>query len=530
MRNPIRAPILAAALGLAAGAARPGLAGSGPAAPAAEKPSYALVVTAAKRVHDELSYEFQAPKLRADEWVVYVARLPELPGQTRVRSALTPGGRPARDLSVMGRPLLVTRVPAGERRDGMVVRVEYEATLLERRLERLAADAPPPPAVPPLGPTDRKLALASGHQFDFETPAFRRWLDANSLRRGPEEAEVDLARRVFLAIKKGFTLAAADPERLLASRVCQEGKSDSGGLAIVFVSALRANRVPARARSGRWAVPSEEGRNSADEPHVKAEFFAARVGWVPVDLGSALALDKTPEGLDYFGVDDADFLTLHVDTDVVLDTLFFGRKSMTWLHAAAFWVQGSGSFEGLTAPVTSKIQVEPIDPPQSQKPAAPAADPAPRPREVAVSGIVVDKRDDWIEMRPDGEEDPVRYDLGPDPGRKLRQDWQGIFTVSRVRLVYRPDGDSRRLVSIKRQVLKAAGTVTGEVLRNNGWWVEVKPRNGPPDGYAVHFPPEKGQAVMEQLKDLKPGDIVTIQFTTDFERHRIETLRKPSPR
>lgn len=31
---------------------------------------------------------------------------------------------------------------------------------------------------------------------------------------------------------------------------------------------------------------------------------------------------------------------------------------------------------------------------------------------------------------------------------------------------------------------------------------------------------------MAKLKSLKPGDSVTIQFTTDFERHRIMALRK----
>jgi hypothetical protein len=218
----------------------------------------------------------------------------------------------------------------------------------------------------------------------------------------------------------------------------------------------------------------------------------------------------------------------------VVDTLFFGRKSLTWLQAASFWVNGSGSFEGLTAPVTSKIRVEPIDPSPTRKPGSSSAavvpDPATKPREITVSGIVTDKGDTWIMVRADGEETPVKYELGADPGRKLRQDWQGIFTVGRVRLAYQPNGDARQLISIKKQLPKAAGTVTGEVLRTYGWWVEVKPGNGPPEGYAAHFPFEKSAEVMEQLKDLRPGDVVTIQFTTDSERHRIEALRKREAR
>ena len=43
-------------------------------------------------------------------------------------------------------------------------------------------------------------------------------------------------------------------------------------------------------------------------------------------------------------------------------------------------------------------------------------------------------------------------------------------------------------------------------------------------------------AFMAELKVLRPGDSVTIRFTTDFERHRILALRKnpvrakPSPK
>ncbi len=77
-----------------------------------------------------------------------------------------------------------------------------------------------------------------------------------------------------------------------------------------------------------------------------------------------------------------------------------------------------------------------------------------------------------------------------------------------------------------RQVLRASGTVTGVVVQvHNGFWVEVKPRRGPPDAFApgANY---NDQAFMERLRGLKKGDSVTIQFYTDFERHRILTLWK----
>jgi hypothetical protein len=66
------------------------------------------------------------------------------------------------------------------------------------------------------------------------------------------------------------------------------------------------------------------------------------------------------------------------------------------------------------------------------------------------------------------------------------------------------------------------GTVTGEVQFSNDFWVAVKPKNGPLDGYAISWPPG---SMVAGLKALKKGDVVTIRFHTDVERHRIETLQ-----
>lgn len=91
---------------------------------------------------------------------------------------------------------------------------------------------------------------------------------------------------------------------------------------------------------------------------------------------------------------------------------------------------------------------------------------------------------------------------------------------------YKKDGDSRRLVSLKKQVLKDSGTVTGVVVNvYNDFWVEVKPKDGPSDAYApgANY---NDKDFMAKLKGLKPGDSVTIKFNTDGERHRILTLQK----
>ena len=353
---------LTIAISLGIGGFQPSLAQLEPSSSAGRQPSYTLVVSSANRVHDELTFGFKAPKLQAEDWVVYMARLPELSGQSQVRSALNHGGRPVHELGGMGRSLLFARVPVkGVRwRDGLTVRVEYEATLSVRHLERRKPGTPAPHVVP-LNPRERRAAMTEGAPFDFRSSDFQGWMDENTMRRKPDEEEVDLARRVFVAIKKRFRYVYTKDMDRLASRVGKASRSDDVGLAIVFVSALRANGIPARLLCGRWARPTKPGWNAADEPHVKAEFFATGVGWVPADPGTAVHAEKPSEGLEHFGRDNGDFLTLHVDTPIEIDTIHFGRKTIDGLQSPSFWVTGTGTFEGLTLPVTSKIRVEPVE-------------------------------------------------------------------------------------------------------------------------------------------------------------------------
>jgi hypothetical protein len=162
--------------------------------------------------------------------------------------------------------------------------------------------------------------------------------------------------------------------------------------------------------------------------------------------------------------------------------------------------------------------------------AAQQADPK---REVRVAGILFDfdRKNNWMTIKADGEEAPVKYLIDPS-NKNLAEGLQGIFNAARVRLTYRTVGDSRRLVSIQRQILQPSGTVTGVVVKvHNDFWIELKPRRGVADAFApgANY---NDKAFMAKLKALKPGDSVTIKFTTDFERHRILTLRKnavPSP-
>jgi hypothetical protein len=157
---------------------------------------------------------------------------------------------------------------------------------------------------------------------------------------------------------------------------------------------------------------------------------------------------------------------------------------------------------------------------------APAADKDTAKKGGKVAGILIDKKAEWMTVKADGEDEPVKYLIDSKSDKKMDQALKLIFPASRVQLTYKHSGDSRQLVSIKKQVLKTTGTVTGVVVKvYDDFWVEVKPKNGPSDAYApgANY---KDKAFMEKLKGLKPGDSVTIKFYTDFERHRILTLQK----
>jgi hypothetical protein len=143
-----------------------------------------------------------------------------------------------------------------------------------------------------------------------------------------------------------------------------------------------------------------------------------------------------------------------------------------------------------------------------------------------VSGILVEKGDDWVKVKADGEADAVKYSIDPSSKKTaaaLTMALKGVSTASRVRVTWKGD-DERILASINKIPTTASGMIKGEVLATHDWWIEVKPKGKVPDGYAVRFP-EKNKAMMDQVKALQKGDIVIIQFGSDRERHVIQTLK-----
>jgi hypothetical protein len=303
-----------------------------------------------QRIEAVLTYEVHSPRLAAREWLVVAAAAPELPCQQKTSTVLDPAGRAIMDLSALRRGLLFARLPVRDATSAQNLRIQakYQATLLSRRLVPLGPEEKPP-TVSSLTAAARKIALAATPIYNFDHPDFQKWLEQEKLRRSAEEPDLEFARRVFLHLKKGFTYDHQPKMAREALAVCRAGKSDCGGLSVLYVSVLRANGVPARVLVGRWAKSTEPGKKVGEEPfdqqHAKFEFFATGIGWVPVDLAVALD-DKGRDPLRWFGNDPGNFLVMHVDPELTVDTGVFGKQLVPWLQGVAHWTFGAGTSEG----------------------------------------------------------------------------------------------------------------------------------------------------------------------------------------
>lgn len=331
---------------------------------AVASPQWRIELKESKRVHATLSYTVHCEKLQAKEWIVFAGHAPELWGQTKVKTSLAQNGRPTKELSDLERLVEMGRVPAATPalHTEIPIVVVYDATLRSRHLKPLEPGQKPP-EVGPLTEHGKMLYLANYGDFDHDSEALHKWIAARQLKRHKDEGEVEYARRVFQAIKKNFTYQYRPDLDRHASAVCQAGRSDCGGLSALFVATLRASGIPSRTLYGRWAQSSKPGAKLNETPyyqwHVKSEFFAKGVGWVPVDISSGIAHDKTKEGLVYFGNDKGDFITMHVDSDLLLDTDKFGKKKVHGLQTPMFWVTGTGTVEPKKVTQTWEVKTFP---------------------------------------------------------------------------------------------------------------------------------------------------------------------------
>lgn len=306
---------------------------------------YAIERKPKKRVRATLSYTVHCPNMVASQWSVFAAIAPNFPGQDTTRTQMTPQPTEQRDKSPENREIIGLVTPATL--TTLPVTITYEATLYSRILKTLGPDESAPPIVP-LRPQDQKNYLASRGDIDHTSAAFTAWLAKNKLKRDKGESDLDFARRAYLFLKNQFEYDYKPLASRITTFVIKAGKTDCGGLSILFTATMRANNIPARVLYGRWAVSAKPNSKLGGTPyyqwHVKCECFIQEVGWLPVDLSGAVEFDKkAPQSLAYFGNDPGTFLTFHFDPNLTIDSGLYGLKPVHNLQYPMWWWTGKGS-------------------------------------------------------------------------------------------------------------------------------------------------------------------------------------------
>lgn len=304
-------------------------------------------------VHAKLAVTITTPSFEADAWIFALPETPTTPGQDVRKFSTTPVSREIFGRSALRTPIRHCRIEAAsnELKTSASFQSDSEVLLYTRSLVYGKA-VRPRSNVEKLSDSSRSLYLRPSTECDYATDAFRNWKESNKFTRTRREGEVRFAQRVFKSLVNGYQYLYIPAQNRTASVLCQTTKTDCGGLSILFAAVMRSEGIPARAMSGRWAKSAVDGETVDGQRyyqyHVIAEFYAAGVGWVPVDPSSAILHDKTEAKLSYFGQDPANFVVLHIDTGIEFDTEMHGDYRTAFFQIPLFWVKGTGTLDSRT--------------------------------------------------------------------------------------------------------------------------------------------------------------------------------------
>lgn len=319
----------------------------------AQTPTYKVVAENHQRIEARITYRIETDKFAVNRWLVHLPEPPELPSQAGVESTGPDKSVGVAEESPLARRMRKLDLPVA--RPGEKSRLDLElavkATLRTRKLVPLL-NGEKPPKVTPLTAVERKHYLAAGESVDFEEKAFQSWLDAKKLRARKGESPLTFAERVLTAIRSDFAYAFSIADKK-SSTSCGKSSGDCADMTLVFVGAMRAGGVPARALVGRVAKPRKPGSRpddmEYDQAHVRAEIFLDGVGWVCVDP-SYCHSDKIKPVRFYVGHDPGDLLVLHVDTDLKMRYPDKVRTANMLQVTPHYWSFGNGAFDGKFGP------------------------------------------------------------------------------------------------------------------------------------------------------------------------------------
>jgi hypothetical protein len=191
----------------------------------------------------------------------------------------------------------------------------------------------------PTQPPHVNLFQGTSESLDWKSDSFQDWLDGRRLRRGANEPAVAFGRRLYDYVVDHGEYTYPPEGGWTASRAARYLSTDCGGFSLIFVSACRANHIPARLLVGQWLKTTGNGDElTGRQAHVIAEFYDPLIGWIPVDISSALM--HVAGRSDYFGREPGYFFAWHVDTDFHFDVPGSANGHVQWIQNPSPWFAG----------------------------------------------------------------------------------------------------------------------------------------------------------------------------------------------
>ena len=183
-------------------------------------------------------------------------------------------------------------------------------------------------------------AITSYPDIDTESDVYKNYTGAKSNIIDPDfepmqavtaqlwqEADgdiVDYAMLCYLYVAENMQYLNPNTGLHPLAKIWEEGGGDCGNQATVFISMLRNKGIPAR-----HVVMVRPD----DTAHVRAEFFLAGYGWIPVDPN---AKNMIPEG-DFFGKIYSDEIVMNRDIDIPIKDPEGNNLVAGLLQVYAFW-------------------------------------------------------------------------------------------------------------------------------------------------------------------------------------------------
>ncbi|MEM6472049.1 MAG: C39 family peptidase [Planctomycetota bacterium] len=316
-----------------------------------EPVGFRMIRQPSAKVRCRLQRSASFPQMAVSEYSLTIAIPPDHDGQEVVETTLSRGFERVKDLQDSSRELAQKFERIAKPRVPTRIDCEADMTfqLFERKLRKVGRSDRRRDDPNTLDAATVARFLRSDETYDFDSSEFQQWKRQRTLYPTSRQTEIEFAEAVFDRIAADYRYGFDFKQKRVASNLCRTRETDCGGLSILFVATMRSEGIPSRSLVGHYAESLSAGQRGREEPegkrHVIAEFYARGVGWVPIDLASAILAPTARLGKSHFGSQSKPFATLHFDHQVRFDTRVWGEKTENFLQFPRLWFRGRGPFK-----------------------------------------------------------------------------------------------------------------------------------------------------------------------------------------